>query len=458
MPVSPRGAPGTRRGPQRDFPPGVALPDRARMTFRFGPLCRRRRPHAPRVRPSCELLEDRSLPSVSFVFDYSLDASNFFNTQQKRDLLEAAGRLLTDRLEATLTATTPSGGNRWRPVVINPATGEQQSLSNLSVPAGTIILYAGGRDLAGATLAEGGAGSYTASGSQTWLDTVQARGQPGALGPEAGQTDYAPSVASISFDTAGTSWYFGANAAGIGPGQNDFLSVAVHELGHVLGFGTSPPWARFVAGDFFSGPASVASFGGPVPLAPDHGHWAEGTQSGGTEAAMDPSLATGLRKLFTDLDFSALKDIGWMVTSLYTPAVLVTPTSGLVTTEAGGTATFTVVLNTVPSANVTISLSSSNPSEGSPSVPSLTFTPANALTPQTVTITGVPDNRADGDVAYTIVTGPAVSTDFRYSGVNPADVAVTNLDDGTSPPPPPAGTPAPGTAGVTDVTALLRIT
>jgi hypothetical protein len=38
-------------------------------------------------------------------------------------------------------------------------------------------------------------------------------------------------------------------------------------------------------------------------------------------------------------------------------------TTPLTTTEAGGTATFTVVLNTQPTANVTIALSSSN--EGS---------------------------------------------------------------------------------------------
>ena len=39
-------------------------------------------------------------------------------------------------------------------------------------------------------------------------------------------------------------------------------------------------------------------------------------------------------------------------------------TTPLATTEAGGTATFTVVLNTQPTANVTIALSSSNPAEG----------------------------------------------------------------------------------------------
>ena len=40
-----------------------------------------------------------------------------------------------------------------------------------------------------------------------------------------------------------------------------------------------------------------------------------------------------------------------------TAGITVSPTSGLVTTEAGGTATFTVVLDTQPTANVTIGLS-----------------------------------------------------------------------------------------------------
>ena len=37
-----------------------------------------------------------------------------------------------------------------------------------------------------------------------------------------------------------------------------------------------------------------------------------------------------------------------------TAGITVTPTTGLTTTEAGGTATFTVVLNTQPTADVTI--------------------------------------------------------------------------------------------------------
>src|SRR5262249_9725467 len=45
------------------------------------------------------------------------------------------------------------------------------------------------------------------------------------------------------------------------------------------------------------------------------------------------------------------------------PGVSVTPTRGLITTEEGGTGTFTVVLDAEPTADVTIAVSSSDPAE-----------------------------------------------------------------------------------------------
>ena len=108
---------------------------------------------------------------------------------------------------------------------------------------------------------------------------------------------------------------------------------------------------------------------------------------------------------------------------------VVTPTSGLTTTEAGGTAQFTIRLTARPTTNVTISLSSSNVAEGTVSPASVTFTPANALTNQTVTVTGVDDTVVDGNIAYSVVTGAAVSGDLNFNGLNPPDVAVTNTDN-----------------------------
>jgi hypothetical protein len=108
---------------------------------------------------------------------------------------------------------------------------------------------------------------------------------------------------------------------------------------------------------------------------------------------------------------------------------VVTPESGLVTTESGGTATFTVVLTSPPTANVTIPVASDTPTEGTASPASLTFTAANWRTPQTVTVTGVDDQVSDGAQAYTIVLSPATSTDSEYNGLDPDDVLATNLDN-----------------------------
>jgi hypothetical protein len=116
-----------------------------------------------------------------------------------------------------------------------------------------------------------------------------------------------------------------------------------------------------------------------------------------------------------------------------TPGITVSPTAGLVTTEAGGTATFSVVLNTVPTANVTIALSSSDTTEGTVAPPSLVFTPGDALSAQFVTVTGVDDAIIDGAIGYTIITAPAVSTDPNYGGRNAEDVSVTNNDDEAQP-------------------------
>jgi regulation of enolase protein 1 (concanavalin A-like superfamily) len=129
-----------------------------------------------------------------------------------------------------------------------------------------------------------------------------------------------------------------------------------------------------------------------------------------------------------------------------TVGITVTPTSGLVTTEAGGTATFSVKLNTAPTANVAIALSSSNTAEGTPDKSTLTFTPANWSAAQIVTVVGKNDNVVDGSVVYNIVTAAALSRDAAYNGLDAANVAVTNTDNDVAPPPPSGDRIAPAIA------------
>ena len=98
----------------------------------------------------------------------------------------------------------------------------------------------------------------------------------------------------------------------------------------------------------------------------------------------------------------------------------------MITTERGGTAEFRVVLDSQPTANVTINLTSSNAAEGITNVPSLLFTPNDWNTPKTVRVTGVDDLLADGNVAYLIFTQPATSSDPNYNGRNAADVSLAS--------------------------------
>src|SRR5439155_566687 len=68
--------------------------------------------------------------------------------------------------------------------------------------------------------------------------------------------------------------------------------------------------------------------------------------------------------------------------------ITVAPVAGLVTGEAGAQASFTVMLNSQPTADVVIPVASNNAAEGAAAVPSLTFTTADWNVPQTVTVTG----------------------------------------------------------------------
>ena len=92
--------------------------------------------------------------------------------------------------------------------------------------------------------------------------------------------------------------------------------------------------------------------------------------------------------------------IGQYSVNIDTPpaGITVTPASGPMTTgEDGRQTSFTVVLQTQPTANVIIPISSTNLAEGTLSAASLVFTPANWDIPQIVTITGVNDTIVDND-------------------------------------------------------------
>ena len=157
--------------------------------------------------------------------------------------------------------------------------------------------------------------------------------------------------------------------------------------------------------------------------------------TGVDDAAVDGSVsytiltaaATSADTLYNGLNAA---DVAVTNTDNDTPCITVSAISGH-TSEAGGMATFSVVLDSQPTADVTIALSSSDTTEGTLGVSSLVFTVANWNMPQVVTVTGVDDAIDDGDVSYSIVTAAATSADAFYDGLAAADVSVSNTDNDT---------------------------
>lgn len=275
-----------------------------------------------------ETLEDRLLLTIDLVFDYTYDTNGFFSSQQRRDVLEAAAAAFENRLTDDLTAITPGGSNTWNAVFNNPTTNTQVSLPNLTIPADTIVIYVGGRNLPSG-LGLGGPGGFNAVASPAFLLNLQTRGEAGVDPNSTNDTDFSPWGGTISFDNAVT-WNFSLNEPTTG--QNDFYSVALHEIAHVLGFGTSDSFGNLIdGGNNFIGTEATAAFGGAIPMSvdgngnPDDGHFAADTMGiipGTTtqqESALDPQLTTGTRKVLTDIDWAALDDIGWELTVVAGP-------------------------------------------------------------------------------------------------------------------------------------------
>jgi hypothetical protein len=290
--------------------------------------------------------------AVNIVIDYSRDTNQFFGAGNPagqgtaaRNAVQAAAtffsNILTDTLDAMQAPpnfTAASGAVvswSWNASFNHPATGSSTMLDMPVIPANEYRIFVGARNFTGTTLGEGGPGSAagggpTGSGSFTSAEITQIQQITStfetSLATRGETSGFVRFGGSISFDRrASTLWHYNHNTAPAA-GSNDFYSVALHEMAHVLGFGASSEWSNLATGSHFNGTAAAAAYGGPPPLQPfdpdnpmPPTHWAPNTMSRilGTstvqEAAMDPNLTQGTRKQFTALDAGGLVDIGWSI-------------------------------------------------------------------------------------------------------------------------------------------------
>jgi len=123
-------------------------------------------------------------------------------------------------------------------------------------------------------------------------------------------------------------------------------------------------------------------------------------------------------------------------------------------TEAGSTATFTVVLDTQPTSDVVLTVVSADTDEATVSPTPLTFTNGDWDTPQTVTVTGIDDSIDDGDQDTTItIAVDDDNSDNAFDGVADQTVTATTTDNDTA-----AYTLSTTTASVTEAGSTATFT
>jgi len=111
--------------------------------------------------------------------------------------------------------------------------------------------------------------------------------------------------------------------------------------------------------------------------------------------------------------------------------LVVTNISGQ-TSELGVQSSFSIQLKSQPKASVSFSVESSDTTEVTVSKKSLTFTPKNWQTAQTLTLTGVDDTEDDGDQEVSIVLSESTSKDADYQGLKGKTLKLTNIDNDTA--------------------------
>ncbi|WP_404307646.1 dockerin type I domain-containing protein [Neorhodopirellula lusitana] len=400
------------------------------------------------------IAEGEAPNSVYFTFDYSNDNGYFSGAYAyRRDALEQAGEILTDRLRDTLAAIPASNSTHtWQASYQNPSTGRTQSLpSGFSVDANEILVYAGGRNLSGLgsdtrAIAVGVQApfSYACSTANTactnFVSNLTTRGEGQTIG--SGARDFAPFVASISFDTRNetTSRWSYENEA-LEDDDFRFLSFAVHELSHVLGIGISDSYIDQVSNFTFTGSKTRQAYqgSGNLPLdGPSAARHVAQSVLQTQNTLMTPSVENLLP---SELDFALLDDIGWEVVSNTKPTVTL-DRSSIVVLEDEGTVLVNATLSAATPNTVTVPIVISGvAAEGSDvslSATSITFAP-NATT-ATIEIDIVDDATFENTEAMTITVVDSATanvgnqtafrlTIFDNDGVDWTQVPVLDLDD-----------------------------
>jgi hypothetical protein len=328
----------------------------------------------------------------------------------------------------TATAGTGSGAVTLRPAGGTYSHGTVVTATNTPAAGSTFTGWSGACTGSGACIVTiNGAKSVTATFSLNSYALTTATAGTGSgtvtLSPAGGTYSHG-TVVTVTNTPAAGSTFTGWSGACTGSGA---CVVTMN--------GAKSVTATFSLNSYALTTATAGTGSGAVTLSPAGGTYSHGTVVTVTNTPATGSTFTGWSgacagtvSCVVTMDAAKLVTATFTLDSLDSFAVLVQPANGLTTSEAGASATFTVALTAQPTAPVTVTLASSDVSEGTVGPVQMIFTGADWSAPQTATVTGVDDDADDGDIAYTIVTTVG-SADPNDNGLAAADVSVTNIDD-----------------------------
>lgn len=197
--------------------------------------------------------------SFSITFDYRFDASGFYTTEV-RNALEAAA----DIWEAIILDDFDDVASGHQFQISNPETDEDVTLT-LDHPIDDLLIVVGSREsLPGSTIGYGG---YN-SGSGASIFTRRLR-----------FSDFEPYLGYIYVDRS-TDWFFDQTPDtddDIPADQQDFITLILHEIGHVLGIGTADISKELASEGSLNGfniqELAKAYTDGTVPVEADEAHF-----------------------------------------------------------------------------------------------------------------------------------------------------------------------------------------
>jgi hypothetical protein len=243
--------------------------------------------------------------AFSIRFDYRFDSSGFFDDPARRATLEAAAAAWEELIGDDFAAI-PAGASFE---VSNPSVANQSQTVTLDEPIADLLVFVGARFFSGTVAAVAGPTGTNLAGDIYRARVAQDYRGTGPV------TDFEPWAGQMSFDID-TDWHYGLEPPP--SGKLDLYTVAIHELGHVLGIGTSGAFDALItpgAGGnppTFDGANAVALNGGAgIPLDSGLGHVEEGFA--GNSVVLDPIITTGTRLTPSEFDKAILADIGYQV-------------------------------------------------------------------------------------------------------------------------------------------------